>query len=54
MFGEENLSAPKDKAAANAEEVEDCEDWVFFGGKRLSWRALARAFSCVLTKLARF
>lgn len=63
---EDNFKAPKDKAAANVEEVEEreppeleeleetCVDCAFLEGWRLSCRALARAFSWVRTKLARF
>lgn len=63
---EVNFKAPKDKAAAKVDEVEEREEppeveveetwvaWVFLEGWRLNCRALARAFSWVRTKLARF
>lgn len=68
IFWEENFKAPKDKAAANVEEAEDKElpeleeapevpeviCAFLTDGWRLSWRAFARAFSWVRTKLARF
>jgi hypothetical protein len=65
MVCDESFRAPKDKAAAKVEEVEDREPpeldeapevvgCPFLEGWRRSCSAFARAFSWVRTKLARF
>lgn len=63
IFCEVNFNAPKDRADANVREEEkeaeeeredgDCGVATFLNWRR-SWRALASAFSCVRTKLAKF
>lgn len=60
MLWEVKLSAPNDRAAARADVAEawlvvfDCDAFESMLGWRLICKALARAFSCVRTNLARF